>query len=154
MQKRLISLLLVLAMVISMMAMGTMSVFATEEGEEPPVVTEPEATEPEVTEPEVTEPEVTEPEVTEPEVTEPEVTEPLPPHTHSCDHCEDVEWTAWDGTVSKLYNGGHFYLTEETTMDAIFIVEKLENKAFDVTICLNGQTLNGRIYSSVPVPHP
>ena len=71
MLKKLISLLLALAMVIGMMTMGAVGVFATEEGGE------------NVTEPETTEPEATEPEVTEPEATEPEATEPPAPHEHS-----------------------------------------------------------------------
>ena len=136
MLKKLISLLLVLAMVVGMMTVGAVSVFATEEGGE-------NVTEPEATEPEATEPEATEPEATEPEVTEPEVTEPPAPHEHSCEHCEGAEWIAWDGTVAALQQGGHFYLTEETTMSGGFAVESLENKQIDVTICLNGQTLNG-----------
>ncbi|MBQ6840303.1 MAG: hypothetical protein IJO45_06390, partial [Oscillospiraceae bacterium] len=64
-------------------------------------------------------------------------------HSHECEHCEGANWLPWNGDVQKLYNGGHFYLTNETTMSACMDVQSLVNKAVDVTICLNGQTLKG-----------
>ena len=72
--KRLLAMLLALALTLSIVPATALPAFAEETviEETIPEVTEPLEMEPEVTEPEVTEPEVTEPEVTEPEETEPD----------------------------------------------------------------------------------
>ena len=55
-------------------------------------------------------------------------------HSAQCTaHCGgDATWTAWDGDVSKLAAGGHYYLTANTTLTGEVTVNA------DLHLCLNG----------------
>ena len=58
-------------------------------------------------------------------------------HSDECSaHCGNgVSWTAWDGDVTKLAAGGHYYLTADTTLT------KDVEVAADLHLCLNGYVL-------------
>ena len=56
-------------------------------------------------------------------------------HKHLCDECDSkVEWTAWSSTTSLPTVTGHYYLTDNVTVNGQVTVQAGK----DVTICLNG----------------
>ena len=56
-------------------------------------------------------------------------------HKHLCDECgSEVEWTAWNSTTSLPTAAGHYYLTDNVTVNSQANIKAGVN----VAICLNG----------------
>ncbi|MBR0467012.1 MAG: hypothetical protein IJJ40_05950 [Clostridia bacterium] len=72
---------------------------------------------------------------------------PTPAHeAHTCKECgESVTWTAWTSTETLPTDSGHYYLTDDVTVNG----QKTVGAGKDVVICLNGHDITStarRVY--------